>query len=128
KEQLTDPAYFEKMSKLLEEIIAARKRKALNYEKYLAQIAELVNVVVAGQADQTPATLNTPGKRALYNNLHRNESLALEIDRAVRAVRPDGWRGVQAREQVIKRAIYNVLHDVAEVERLFKILEAQSEY
>ena len=128
KEQLTDPAYFEKMSKLLEEIIAARKRKALNYEKYLAQIAELVNAVVAGQADQTPATLNTPGKRALYNNLHRNESLALEIDRAVRAVRPDGWRGVQAREQVIKRAIYNVLHDVAEVERLFKILEAQSEY
>ncbi|MFN9955100.1 MAG: restriction endonuclease subunit R, partial [bacterium] len=47
KEQLTDPAYFEKMSKLLEEIIAARKRKALNYEKYLAQIAELVNAVVA---------------------------------------------------------------------------------
>jgi hypothetical protein len=35
---------------------------------------------------------------------------------------------VQAREQVIKRALYEQLHDVAEVERIFKIVEAQGEY
>ena len=43
--------------------------------------------------------------------------MALKIDAIVREVRPDGWRGVQAREQVIKEAIYRVLQDVAEVER-----------
>jgi type I restriction enzyme, R subunit len=35
KEQLNDPAYYEKMSALLDEIIAARKAKALEYEAYL---------------------------------------------------------------------------------------------
>jgi len=34
--------------------------------------------------------------------------LAMHIDDQVRLVRPDGWRGVQAREQVIKAALYKV--------------------
>jgi len=38
KEELTDPAFFEKMSVLLKEIITARKNKAIKYEAYLQQI------------------------------------------------------------------------------------------
>ena len=128
KEHLNDPAYFEKMSALLDEIIAARKAKAIEYEDYLNRIAELAKRVEAGQADDTPEGLNTPGKRALYNNLGKNEELALRIDETVRMTRPDGWRGVKAREQVIKAALHGVLHDKAEVERIFLIVEAQKEY
>lgn len=128
KEQLTDPAYFEKMSTLLDEIIAARKDKALAYEEYLKHIADLVKRVDAGMADETPKTLDSPGKRALYNNLGQNEAVALKIDDAVRNVRPDDWRGHQAREQVIKAALYGVLQDVTEVERIFLIVKAQGEY
>jgi type I restriction enzyme R subunit len=128
KEQLTDPAYYAKMSKLLDEIIAARKAKAIEYEEYLKRIAELAKKVDAGKAEDTPEKLDTPGKRALYNNLEHNEELALRIDDAVRKVRPDGWRGVQAREQVIKAALYGVLQDKAEVERIFLIVKAQGEY
>jgi len=54
--------------------------------------------------------------------------LALSIDAAVKRVRPDGWRGVQAREQVIKAALYEVLQNEAGVERLFMIIKAQREY
>lgn len=43
-------------------------------------------------------------------------------------MRPDGWRGIQAREQVIKAALYEVLKDVAEVERIFRIVKQQTEY
>ena len=52
----------------------------------------------------------------------------MRIDEGVRRVRPDGWRGVQAREQIIKHALYEVLLDEAEVERLFPIIKAQREY
>jgi type I restriction enzyme R subunit len=128
KEHLNDPAYYEKMSALLDEIIAARKANAVQYEEYLKRIAELAKRVEAGQAEETPKTLNTPGKRALYNNLNHKEDLALRIDEAVRTTRPDGWRGVQAREQVIKKALYGVLQDVNEVERVFLIIKAQREY
>jgi len=65
---------------------------------------------------------------ALFNNLKHDEGLALRIDEVVRRRRPDGWRGVQAREQVIKAALYEVLKDVGEVERIFPIIRAQREY
>jgi type I restriction enzyme R subunit len=128
KENLSDPAYFEKMSDLLDEIIAARKAKAIEYETYLKQIAELAAKVQAGQAEDTPEALNTPGRRALYNNLGQNEALALRIDEVIKKTRPDGWRGIQAREQVIKAALYGVLPDENEVERIFLIIKQQTEY
>src|ERR1019366_507088 len=102
KEHLNDPAYYEKMSKLLDEIISLRKAKGIEYEQYLKRIAELAKRVEAGQAEDTPEQVNTPGLRALYNNLNKDRGLALKIDEAVRQTRPDGWRGVQAREMVIK--------------------------
>ncbi len=145
KEHLNDPAYYDRMSKLLDEIIVARKAKAIEYEEYLRRIAELAKRVEAGQAEDTPEKLDSPGKRALYNNLLAGGAgeqagiyagktkddaldLALRIDDNVRRVRPDGWRGVQAREQVIKRALYDLLHDAVEVERIFLIVKAQREY
>jgi len=128
KEQLTDPAFFESMSKLLDEVIVERKAKAIEYEEYLRKIAEIAKRVRAGKADDTPVRLDTAGKRALYNNLNGSEDLALQVDEAVKAARPDGWRGVQAREQVIKGALFEVLHDAQEVERIFLIIQAQGEY
>jgi type I restriction enzyme R subunit len=128
KEHLNDPAFYDTMSALLDEIIAARKARAIEYEAYLQRIADLATKVQEGIADETPVKLDTPGKRALWNNLGHNEELALKIDASVRHVRPDGWRGVQAREQVIKAAIYGVVQDAAEVERIFLIVKAQGEY
>lgn len=57
KEELNDPAYFETMSALLDEIIAARKAKAIEYEEYLKRIAELAIRVEAGQTEDTPKPL-----------------------------------------------------------------------
>jgi type I restriction enzyme R subunit len=128
REQLNDPAFYEKMSALLEEIISARKAKAIAYEEYLNRIAELAKRAEAGHSEDTPKALDTPGKRALYNNLNHDEALALKVDAAIRTRRPDGWRGVQARELVIKRALYDTLGDEAEVERIFPIIKAQREY
>lgn len=152
KEHLNDPAYYAKMSALLDEIIAARKAKAIEYEEYLKQVAELAKRVAAGQAEDTPKQLDTPGRRALYNLLRQGAAsdgaphvaepaahygnaeqgdllaLALKIDETVKHTRPDGWRGVQAKENVIKAALYRILQDVAEVERIFLIIRQQKEY
>ena len=139
-EQLTDPAYYDKMSTLLDEIIAARKARAIEYEEYLKRIAELARRVEAGSEDDAPTELRSrPALRALYNNLKDGAAsrvsepesvldVALKVDKAVRQARFDAWRGVQAREQMIKRALFGVLHDEAEVERIFLIVKAQREY
>src|SRR4030095_4156274 len=73
-EHLSDPAYYEKMSALLDEIIASRKAKAIEYEAYLQRIAALAKQVEAGQADDTPEALKkSPALRALYNNLKQHD-------------------------------------------------------
>ncbi|MEI7606101.1 MAG: HsdR family type I site-specific deoxyribonuclease [Rhodospirillaceae bacterium] len=128
KEHLTDPAFYDSMSALLDEIITARKAKAVEYEEYLKSVAELVKRLEDGHSDEIPPTLGTPGQRALYNNLKGNEQLALAIDDIVKRKRPDGWRGVDARERVIKQALYGILKNAEEVERIFVIIKAQSEY
>src|SRR5205814_1886744 len=131
------------MAKLLEEIIEQRKAKAIDYEEYLKRIAELATRVQAGYSDDTPVQLrNSPGLRALYSNLRATSAtaaaeessgdphlrLALRIDEEVRRVRSDDWRGHLARERSIKRALYDILLDDAEVERIFQIVRMQPEY
>ena len=153
KEHLVDPSYYEKMSVLLDEIIADRKAEAIEYEEYLRRIAKLARDVEEGLAEDTPEELkNSPALRALYNNLKMVGGVpagadrvaeaseeydasvdsvlekAKKIDAAVKQVRPDDWRGVQPKEQVIKAALYEILRDEAEVERIFLIIKAQSEY
>jgi type I restriction enzyme, R subunit len=55
--------------------------------------------------------------------------LALQIDATVKRVRPDSFRGHQARENLIKSALLPLLgNDVAEVERIFAIIKQQAEY
>ena len=105
-----------------------RKSKAIEYEAYLQQIAELTRKVQVGQSEDTPKSLDTPGKRALYNNLGQNAELALELDAAVKQARPDGWRGVLPRENIIKQAMHRILKDAAKVEDMFFIIREQSRY
>jgi len=127
-ERANDPAFYDHMSQVLDEIIQFRKQQAEVYEEYLRRVADLARQLNQQKADNTPAELDTPGKRALWNNLNGNLELALCIDSTVRQVRPDGWRSVQTKEQRIKAALFGVLQDTVEVERLFPILVAQSEY
>lgn len=147
KEQLTDPAYFAKMSALLDEIIRLRKERAIEYEDYLARIAEVAKKVSAGKADDTPTQLKTKGQLALYNNLKDSPSAAtaqepagalqpgeaaldraLQLDAAIKRERPDNWRGVVAKEQMVKQAMFNVLKNVDEVNRLYPIVFGHPEY
>ncbi len=132
KEELTDPAFYEKMSALLGEIITARKSKAVKYEEYLKKIAELVRKVAAGMEDDTPEVLKrSPALRALFNSLKNADSpleLAKTIDETVKRVRPDAWKGDEKKERMIKAALHKILKNKQEVERIFPIIKEQSEY
>jgi len=149
KEHLIDPAFFEEMSKLLAEIIKERKANAISYEEYLKRIAELAKQVNEGKSEETPEVLKTPAQRALYNNLGKDENLAMQVDKAVKSVKRDGWRGNLAKEREIKAEIYKILTNYqesieknlsrehlaeygnkteTEVEHVFKIIREQKEY
>jgi len=155
KEHLNDPAFYERMSALLREILADLKARRIAYEEFLKRMAELVAQVQAGAADDTPEPLRkSPALRAVYNHLEKEvvkaegfpsgESeqaaylgrmrdrlldLATTVDAAIRDVRPDNWRGVKPKENVIKAALLPLLNNDDEaVERLFTVVFAQKDY
>jgi len=152
KEHLNDPAFYDKMSLLLQEVIADLRAKRIDYEDYLKRMGDVAKQVQAGRSDGTPPQLDTSGKRAIYNNLQlqgaatphdaateraapfRSDEdlrllLALKIDATVKGVRPAGWRNNKPRENVIKAALLPLLNsDVAQVERIFLVIVAQPEY
>ena len=128
KDHLLDPAFFNEISVLLDEIIKLRKENAIDYEEYLKRIAALVAEVNAGKTDATPDQIKTNGQIALYNNLANDEFLTVMVHDKVMASKPDSWRGNTPRENVIKSTLYEIFKDEAEVERIFAIIERQSEY
>ncbi|MDI6804660.1 MAG: HsdR family type I site-specific deoxyribonuclease [Bacteroidota bacterium] len=128
KEHLIDPAFFDRMSKLLDEIIKERKAKAVDYKEYLKKIGELAKKVNEGKGDNIPADLKTPALRVLYHNLQENQEKALACDAAVRYNKKADWKGNLQKENEIKAALYKVLKDINEVERIFPIVKKQQEY
>ncbi len=128
KDHLIDPAYFDEMSKLLGAIIKERKENAISYEDYLKRISELAKRVMNLTRDDLPSGIKTNAQRALYNNLGKNEELAVLVDAAVQKSMTADFRGNIPGENLIKQAIYGVLKDQAEVERVFQIVKQQSEY
>jgi len=128
-EQPINPKYYERMSELLDTLIQERKAQAEAYEAYLAKIVELTRKVknpTSGSA--YPKSLDSPAKRALYDNLGNDELLAVAIDYEVRTTMKDGWRGNKIKEREVGYAIRKHLPDQTEAERILELVRNQSEY
>ena len=146
KEHLNDPAFYDRMSTLLTEVLANLKAKRIDYQEFLKQVALLANHVHAGQTDDTPEPLRkSPGLRAIYHMLvaasfqprPANETSSTDnpliavaqlMDERLRTSAPNGFRGNITKERVVKGLIHEVIRDEELVERLFPIIVVQSEY
>lgn len=128
KEHLIDPAYFEEMSKLLDGIIKERKSDAIKYEEYLKKIATIAKKVNDRKSVNLPTQIKTNAQIALYNNLNKNTELAVELDEAIRQTKKADFRGNLQKENEIKAALYKILNDISEVERIFLIVKQQKDY
>ena len=145
REQLTDPRFYEQMSRLLEDLIEQSRADAAEYEEFLRRAEALVKRLAAREPDEgVPSLLH--GKReatVIYGNLDslphetfrspsgddERAELAAQIDLVVREQAPAGWKGDQAREAQVKNALFPVLaHDREATQALFEIIKNQPGY
>ena len=153
RDQLTDPRFYEQMSKLLDDLIKQSREDTVAYEEFLHQAEALVKRLAVRESDEgVPAGLH--GRReatVIYNNLlqilatsraqtdgdaesppeHGDERLrlALEIDRVMREQAPAGWKGDQAREAQVKNALFPLLGRSPEATlALFELVKNQPGY
>jgi len=133
QEMPINPVYYEKMSVLLTELVRQRKLGALSYEEYLKKIEELAKDIQPKASTKYPAAVDTGAKRALYDNLAENETLAIELFNTINETRPDNWIGTPIKEKAVRITIRQVLNkygitDEAEVSRIYDIVENQEEF
>jgi type I restriction enzyme R subunit len=128
-EQPMNPKYYERMSELLDALIEKRRQEAIEYEQYLSEIVALTKQVNdPGLGTNYPKPIDTPAKRALYDNLDHDLDLAISLDRAVTSTKKDDWRGNMVKEREVKYAIRKVLNDETKVETIFELVKKQHEY
>jgi type I restriction enzyme R subunit len=145
RNQLTDPRFYEQMSKLLDDLIQQSRADSAAYEEFLRRAEALVRRLAARQPEAgVPAVLH--GKHeavVLFNNLGSiaatsfqcpatdddKAALALLIDLTVRERAPAGWKGDQAREAQVLNALFPILNRDREATlALFEIIKNQPGY
>jgi type I restriction enzyme R subunit len=125
-----NPKYYEKMSQLLDALIVQRRQDAISYQEYLQQIVELTRQAKNGpNAGGYPKTLDSAAKRALFDNLDRDASLAIRVDSAVRGQMQDGWRNNAIKSRRVRRAIEEALgEDEERIDRILALVKSQNDY
>ncbi|ROL84132.1 type I restriction endonuclease subunit R [Pseudomonas chlororaphis] len=144
RDQLTDPRFYEGMSKLLEDLIKQSREDAAAYEEFLRKAEALVKQLAQKGPGNTPAALN--GHReaiVLFNNLdsiattsfqcpmdeNGRVRLALEIDQAIRHNAPASWRGDDTREKQLLNALFPLMgRDREATVAIFDIIKNQPGY
>ncbi|MCY4181292.1 MAG: HsdR family type I site-specific deoxyribonuclease [Gammaproteobacteria bacterium] len=147
-ERAVNPRYYEHMSTLLEELIAERKRQALDYQAYLAKIVELARKIARPDRARYPQAINSGARQAIFDLLRdwpgldallaklqakdsgatTAESAALAVDDAIRKAKMADFRGHPMKEKKVRNAIRKVLPDDDLADELFAIAKAQREY
>jgi type I restriction enzyme R subunit len=149
-EQQTNPAYYGRMSELLDALIERRREEALAYEEYLKKLIELAADVGSGSSDVVyPGWADDAGKKALIdhfasyepaNTAETNEpseaeltaareSLARAVDETVRKEKTAEWVGNKMRERALRLAVKRVLpDDYDRLDELMSLLGARSDY
>ncbi len=133
EERPSNPAYYDKMSAVLDELIKLRKEATAEYEKYLKRIIELIRQIKMPNATNLyPSRLNTSARRNLFDNLGKNEELAIKLDEKIMNTKKADWKGHKIKE----REVYNVItkfieeNEVKEpsAEYIFELVKNQKEY
>lgn len=144
REQLTDPRFYEEMSKLLEDLIQQSRDDAAAYEQFLKDAEALVKRLAQKHGGSHPAVLNAhPAAIVLFNNLasipattfacpsdeEAKAQIALALDQAMREHAPAGWKGDETREKQVLNALFPIMARDREATRaIFEIIKQQPGY
>ncbi|EXE62369.1 type I site-specific deoxyribonuclease, HsdR family protein [Acinetobacter sp. 1542444] len=110
EENPLNPAYYDQMSVLLDEIIELRRKKAIEYKQYLEKIRDITRKVTqpTGRPNY-PEVINTSGKQALYDNFGKDIELTVKIDLAIQSNKLASWVGDHAKEKILLRGLSQAL-------------------
>jgi type I restriction enzyme R subunit len=123
-----NPKFYERMSELLTDLVRKRRDDAIEYAEYLQKIAELVRSVKAGHGGEYPGSISTPGRKALFDNLARDEAIAIKVDQVIRENAQSGWRGHRMKERMLRKKLGEALEGEEVIDLIIEIIRSHDEY
>ncbi len=127
EKEASDPKYYENLSSLLNDLISQFREKKLTHLEYLQQIHDLAKQVIHKKDKNYPKKINTNALKTLYDNLNKNEALALEIDACIRDNKRDSWVGHHQKEKELKIALKQIIKGDL-LEEIFNLAKNTEEY
>ena len=127
KDSPFNPAYYGKLSIILQELIDKRKKEMLDYEEYMKELIELVKKARGKSANSYPEFIKTPGMRALYDNLGQNEYLAIRAHEVIRENAIVGFRDNRLKQRKLIKALAKLLGDEM-AQKIYDIIKLHDEY
>lgn len=127
KDSPFNPAYYGKLSIILQELIDKRKKEMLDYEEYMKELIELVKKARGKSANSYPESIKTPGMRALYDNLGQNEYLAIRAHAVIKENALVGFRDNRLKQRKLIKALAKLLGDEM-AQKIYDIIKLHDEY
>ena len=127
KDSPFNPAYYGKLSIILQELIDKRKKEMLDYEEYMKELIELVKKARGKSANSYPESIKTPGMRALYDNLGQNEYLAIQTHKVIKDNALVGFRENRMKQRKLIGALAKLLGDEM-AQKIYDIIKLHDEY
>ena len=127
KDSPFNPAYYGKLSIILQELIDKRKKEMLDYEEYMKELIELVKKARGKSANSYPECIKTPGMRALYDNLGQNEYLAIRAHEVIKENALVGFRDNRLKQRKLIKALAKLLGDEM-AQKIYDIIKLHDEY
>lgn len=127
KDSPFNPAYYGKLSIILQELIDKRKKEMLDYEEYMKELIELVKKARGKSANSYPESIKTPGMRALYDNLGQNEYLAIRAHEVIKENALVGFRDNRLKQRKLIKALAKLLGDEM-AQKIYDIIKLHDEY
>ncbi|MDR1338971.1 MAG: HsdR family type I site-specific deoxyribonuclease [Prevotellaceae bacterium] len=130
-ERPNNPAYYDKVSALLKQLLEDVRNGRLSYKELIEKLIQKVREM-KGHGRIYPAAISTPGMKALYDNLGKNEALTIKVHQTVKENAKDGWRdsNVPAKIKKVRRAVSEALGSGDEdfISQIMTIISNQKEY
>jgi len=131
-ERLSNPAYYDKLSELLNQLLQEQKDGKLQYKELIERLIAKIKDIKGAKKAIYPSAVDTPGKQALYDNLNRDEALTLQLHSTIKNHAKHGWRdpNVPAKMKQLRNAIRRLLADLSDEEfnKIMEIIKIQKEY
>lgn len=133
-ERPNNPAYFDKMSELLNQLLQEQKDGKIQYKELIEKLIEKLKEARSNMKAKYPTAIDTKGKKALYDNLGKDEALALRIHEIVKANARDGFRDMDGsglkKMRALRKAVEKALEGVEpeKIDDIMQLIVAQKEY